>query len=284
MMGMPVSLTKTFAKVSEHAGSLAETTEKDPASAAVQLDRVTKIYGATTAIDDVSFAVHPGEVVVLLGRSGSGKTTIFRCITRLAMVESGDIQVFGRSIHHLSRGELLEMRRSLGLIFQQFNLIGRLSSINNVLAGRLGHVSTLAAALRRFSTADRQRALAALDRVGLLEKAYQRADSLSGGQQQRVAIARVLTQESRVILADEPVASLDPKAAHTVLRILREVAHERKLAVLCSLHQVDLARAYADRIIGMSHGRVQFDIPAKRFSDEAMISLYGRLTDDEEET
>ena len=262
----------------------AETIDRNPATAAVRLDRISKVYGNTTAVNQVSFVVHPGEVVVLLGRSGSGKTTVFRCITRLATVESGDIQVFGRSICRMGRRELLGVRRSIGLVFQQFNLIGRISAIENVLAGRLGHVSTLAAVLRRFDDVDRQRALAALDRVGLLDKAYQRADSLSGGQQQRVAIARVLAQESRVILADEPVASLDPRAAHTVLSILREVAHERNLAVLCSLHQVELARTYADRIIGMHLGQVQFDVPAKRFSDEAMLSLYGRLTDDEEET
>lgn len=276
-------MTEMLASDSKTIVNVAEAIDRNPAMAAVRLDGISKVYGNTTAVKQVSFAVHPGEVVVLLGRSGSGKTTVFRCITRLATVESGDIQIFGRSICRMGRRDLLEARRSIGLVFQQFNLIGRISAIDNVLAGRLGHVSTLAAALRRFDAVDRQRALAALDRVGLLDKAYQRADSLSGGQQQRVAIARVLAQESRVILADEPVASLDPNAAHTVLRILREVAHERKLAVLCSLHQVDLARAYADRIIGMHLGQVRFDVPADRFGDEAMLSLYGRLTDDDEE-
>jgi phosphonate transport system ATP-binding protein len=244
-------------------------------AALLRVQGLTKHYARVAAIEDVTLTVHAGEVVALLGPSGAGKSTIFRCLTALTPADAGDVHVLERPVRALGRRELLETRRAIGLIFQQFNLIGRLSAIDNVLAGRLGHVSTLAAALRWFSPADRGRALAALDRVGLLDRAYQRADRLSGGQQQRVAIARVLAQESRIILADEPVSSLDPQSAHNVLGTLREVARERGLAVLCSLHQVDFARGYADRIIGLRSGRVHVALAAAAFDDVAMTAVYG---------
>jgi phosphonate transport system ATP-binding protein len=225
-------------------------------SAAVELVAVTKRYGDTVALNQASLSVHPGEVVALLGPSGAGKSTVFRCISRLARADEGQVIVFGHDIDLLSARALDEQRRAIGLIFQQFNLIGRITALNNVLSGRLGHVSTWRVLLRAFPPSDRQIALAALDRVGLIDKAYQRADSLSGGQQQRVAIARVLAQQSKLILADEPVASLDPAAAENVLSVLREIAHERGIAVLCSLHQTDLACRFADRIVAMRSGQV----------------------------
>jgi phosphonate transport system ATP-binding protein len=242
---------------------------------ALRVRGLTKRYAGQAAVEEVALTVRAGEVVALLGPSGSGKSTIFRCLTGLTPADAGEIHLLDRPIRSLGHRDLLDTRRAIGLIFQQFNLIGRLTAIDNVLAGRLGHVSTLAAALRWFAPADRRRALAALDRVELLDRAYQRADSLSGGQQQRVAIARVLAQECRIILADEPVSSLDPQSAHNVLDILREVAHEHRLAVLCSLHQVELARRYADRIIGLRAGRVHFDLPAAAFDDAAMTAVYG---------
>ncbi|MFN7332821.1 MAG: phosphonate ABC transporter ATP-binding protein, partial [bacterium] len=156
------------------------------------IETVTKRYGTTLALDDVSFVVDPGEFVALLGPSGAGKSTLFRCVTRLVAPDTGVVRVLGRDMSALGGQELRLARRDVGLIFQQFNLIGRLSAMDNVLAGRMGHASTLRVMLRQFTRADRQLALAALDRVGLLERAGQRADSLSGGQQQRVAIARVL--------------------------------------------------------------------------------------------
>jgi phosphonate transport system ATP-binding protein len=163
----------------------------------------------------------------------------------------------------------------VGLIFQQFNLIGRLSAMDNVLAGRMGHASTLRVMLRRFTHADRQLALAALDRVGLLERAGQRADSLSGGQQQRVAIARVLAQQARLLLADEPVSSLDPQSAENVLGILRSIARETGIAVVCALHQVDLARRYADRVVALRGGRKLLDVSVSAFDQNAYQELYG---------
>ena len=217
---------------------------------------ITKRYGAMTVLDDVSLSVGPGEVVALLGPSGAGKTTLFRCLARLVEPDTGRIFVGERPLHGLSGGSLARARRDLGLVFQQFNLIRRLSAFQNVLAGRLGHVATWRAVSRHFCQADRQLAYACLDRVGLLEHARRRADALSGGQQQRVAIARVLAQQSRVILADEPVASLDPVSAANVLTLLRDIARERGVGVLCSLHQVDLASRFADRIVYVRRGRI----------------------------
>jgi phosphonate transport system ATP-binding protein len=235
---------------------------------------VTKRYDETIAIDNVSLTVHPGEVVVLLGPSGAGKSTIFRCVSRLVRFDAGQVRVFGRDLGELSRRELDQQRRAIGLIFQQFNLTGRMNALGNVLAGRLGHVATWRVVLRSFPQADRQIALAALDRVGLIDKAYQRADSLSGGQQQRVAIARVLAQQSRLILADEPVASLDPAAAENVLSVLREVARERGIAVLCSLHQTELARRFADRIVALRAGVVVMNRPAHAVQAPELDTIY----------
>jgi phosphonate transport system ATP-binding protein len=236
---------------------------------------VTKRYGTTLALDDVSFVVDPGEFVALLGPSGAGKSTLFRCVTRLVAPDTGVVRVLGRDMSALGGQELRLARRDVGLIFQQFNLIGRLSAMDNVLAGRMGHASTLRVMLRQFTRADRQLALAALDRVGLLERAGQRADSLSGGQQQRVAIARVLAQQARLLLADEPVSSLDPQSAENVLGILRNIARETGIAVVCALHQVDLARRYADRVVALRGGRKLLDVGVNAFDQNAFQELYG---------
>ncbi len=239
------------------------------------IETVTKRYGTTLALDDVSFVVDPGEFVALLGPSGAGKSTLFRCVTRLVAPDAGVVRVLGRDMSALGGQELRLARRDVGLIFQQFNLIGRLSAMDNVLAGRMGHASTLRVMLRQFTRVDRQLALAALDRVGLLERAGQRADSLSGGQQQRVAIARVLAQQARLLLADEPVSSLDPQSAENVLGILRNIARETGIAVVCALHQVDLARRYADRVIALRGGRKLLDVSVNAFDQNAFRELYG---------
>ncbi|WP_368420023.1 phosphonate ABC transporter ATP-binding protein [Rhodovarius sp.] len=242
---------------------------------ALLVEGLGKHYGATVALEDVSFSVEPGEFVALLGPSGAGKSTLFRCVTRLAKPDAGRVLVLGRDIAALRGAPLRESRRDVGLIFQQFNLIGRVSAIDNALAGRMGHAPTWRVALRCFAAADRQLALAALDRVGLLEKAYQRADSLSGGQQQRVAIARVLAQRARLVLADEPVASLDPQSAENVLGTLRTIAREEGIAVLCALHQVDLARRFADRVVALRGGRRLMEASAAAFDESAFRALYG---------
>lgn len=245
----------------------------------IRMSGVTKRYAGTTALDEVTFSVRPGEFVALLGPSGAGKSTVFRCLTALARPDAGEVAILDAPIHALSGAALRDARRAIGLIFQQFNLIARLSAIDNVLAGRLGHVATWRVFCRMFPEADRQLALSCLDRVGLLERAYQRADSLSGGQQQRVAIARVLAQQSRIVLADEPVSSLDPESAGNVLMLLQRIAKEAGIAVLCSLHQVELARRFADRIIGMRAGRVVFDAGPRDLDDAALARIYGNRVD-----
>ncbi len=225
----------------------------------IDVVNLTKRFGAAMVLDGLSLGVSPGEVVALVGSSGAGKTTLFNCISRLAAADEGEIFVSGRPLHALNGRRLARARNEIGVIFQQFNLVRRASARDNVLIGRLAQTPTWRVLLRRFRTADRQDALAALDRVGLLDHAGRRADRLSGGQQQRVAIARVLAQHCRVILADEPVASLDPETARLVLSLLREVAVERGITVVCSLHQVEFASGFADRVVRLAHGRIVAD-------------------------
>jgi phosphonate transport system ATP-binding protein len=246
---------------------------------ALRIVGLSKSFGQSKAVDDVSFSVRPGEVVALLGPSGSGKSTIFRCITQLARLDTGEVHVLGTRMDTLRGSALRRHRRSIGLIFQQFNLIGRLSALDNVLAGRLGSVGPFRATFRAFKAEDRQAALAALDRVGLLAKSYQRADSLSGGQQQRVAIARVVAQQAGIILADEPVASLDPSAADNVMKLLEGIARERGIAVVCSLHQTALAKRFATRIVALRGGRVFVDQDASAISQEQLHAIYATTPD-----
>jgi phosphonate transport system ATP-binding protein len=240
----------------------------------LRVDGLSKRYGNVLALDDLTVSVEPGEMVVLLGPSGAGKSTLFRCLTGLVKPDEGEVWLLGEPIHRLDRRALQNHRRSIGLVFQQHNLVGRLSAMDNVLTGRLGSTPMWRVLARQFAPADRQAALASLDRVGLLDQAYQRSDSLSGGQQQRVAIARVLAQHCKILLADEPVASLDPESARRVLSDLRRVAREEGLAVLCSLHQVEWARQFADRVVGLRSGRVAFDCPVADLTDSRESALY----------
>jgi len=232
---------------------------------------VTKAFAGHAAIQDVSFAVAEHEFVAVLGPSGAGKTTLFRCMTGLLTPDGGTVRIDGDEIGGL-RGRA---RRRIAVVFQQFNLVSRLTALENVLAGRLGHVAAWRGWLRRFSRTDRLFALECLERVGLLDQALQRADTLSGGQQQRVAIARALAQRPVLIVADEPVASLDPNASIGVLELLRGIARTEGVGVICSLHQVHLARAYADRVVGLSRGRVAIDVPTAHFDEAAFEHLYG---------
>ena len=210
---------------------------------------LSKAYGPARVLDGMSLSVEPGEIVALLGPSGAGKTTLFRCLVRLVEPDAGEAWVAGHPMHRLRGARLARARRDIGFVFQQFNLVRRLSALDNTVAGRLATAPLWRVITRRFAPEDQADALSALERVGLSPHAQQRADRLSGGQQQRVAIARTLVQHSRVLLADEPVASLDPEAAAAILALLRDLARERGLTVLCSLHQPDLARRYADRVV-----------------------------------
>ena len=248
------------------------------ADSIIRVDRLTKRYdGALPALVDVSFSIDPGEFVAVLGPSGAGKTTLFRCLTGLTRPDSGSVIVRSHDIYGIRGRALRAARHEIALIFQQFNLVRRLTAHQNVLAGRLATVSTWRVFLRRFAKPDRQRALACLDAVGLLDRAYARADELSGGQQQRVAIARALAQEATVILADEPVASLDPESASVVLQTLHAVARTG-VAVVASLHQVHLATSYADRIIALRAGRIVEDAPADHIDAQALEQMYARDT------
>lgn len=231
---------------------------------------LSRTFAGRPAIVDVGFTVAGGEFVAVLGPSGAGKTTLFRCITGQLAPDRGTVRIDGADVTTL-RGR---QRRPVAVVFQRFGLVGRLSALQNVLAGRLGHAPAWRGMLRRFTRADRLLALACLDRVGLLAEAGQRADTLSGGQQQRVGLARALAQQPRLIVADEPVASLDPAAGRAALDLLAQIARTEDVAVVCSLHQVDLAQACADRIIGLAAGRLVADEPAGSFDQAGFHRLY----------
>lgn len=229
----------------------------------------------TRALDGVSFELKRGEFVAALGASGSGKSTLLRCVNRLVEPTSGRIFFDGQEVTGASPGRLRAMRRRIGMIFQDYNLVKRVSVLTNVLTGRLGYTPALAGCVNYFSEACRDRALDNLERLGLLDKSYQRVETLSGGQQQRVGIARALMQEPVLVLADEPVSSLDPASAKAILDILAEINARDGATVLCNLHQPGLARQYARRIIGLKKGGKVFDGPAGAFDEEAERLVYG---------
>jgi phosphonate transport system ATP-binding protein len=231
---------------------------------------IGKAYAGRPALADVGLTVHEQEFVAVLGPSGAGKTTLFRCLTGLLTPDQGSIRVDQDDIAHLQG----RARRRVAVVFQQFNLVSRLTALENVLAGRLGYVPAWRGWFRCFDRKDKLLAFECLERVGLLAQATQRADTLSGGQQQRVAIARALAQRPSLIVADEPVASLDPNAAGEVLGLLRSITRDEGVSVICSLHQVHFARKFADRIIGLSNGTVKFDLAAEAFDERAYKELY----------
>ena len=245
----------------------------------LQVENLTKIYDdGTVALRDVSFNVRDGEFMVIIGLSGSGKSTLLRCINRLVEPTEGRIFWDDVEITALEGDDLRAMRRKIGMIFQHFNLVHRSSVLRNVLAGRLGYVNSGPSLLYRWSEEDLAKAHAALERLGIAEKAGNRADQLSGGQQQRVGIARALMQEPSMMLADEPVASLDPVLAHSILGYLEQLNKEDGITVLCSLHFLDLVQHYATRVIGLRDGRLVFegDNQAIREMDDARFKqIYG---------
>ncbi|MFF1879504.1 phosphonate ABC transporter ATP-binding protein [Leifsonia sp. NPDC058230] len=243
----------------------------------VQVSDVTKKFAETTALDGVSLTVGRGEIVVLLGLSGSGKSTLLRHLDGLETPTSGEVEVLGQSVAQLKQRPLRALRSRVGFIFQQFELVGPLTVLENVLTGSLATLRGPRLGVFSYPASLRKRAIQHLDRVGLAEKAYQRADTLSGGQQQRVAIARALMQEPEVLLADEPVASLDPESSEQVMALIREIALDNGLTVICSLHQVDLALSWGDRIVGLRHGRVVLDTPTADLDKQQVMEIYGRV-------
>lgn len=244
--------------------------------AAVRVEHLTKVYpDGTVALKDLSFAVDPGEFLVVIGLSGSGKSTLMRCLNRLIDPTSGTILIDDVDITALNREEIRKLRRRIGMIFQQFNLVKRLPVLTNVLAGRLGYLPPAWSLLNYFPRDEVRRALASLARVGIPEKAGTRADQLSGGQQQRVGIARALMQEPSLILADEPVASLDPATSHSVLKYVEALNKQDGITVLCSLHFLSLARRYGTRVIALRAGEMVFDGLPAELDDRKFKDIYG---------
>ncbi|MUG46910.1 phosphonate ABC transporter ATP-binding protein [Paenibacillus woosongensis] len=243
----------------------------------IELTNVSKTYpNGTKGLNQISLSISQGEFVVIVGLSGAGKSTLLRAMNRLHDITEGDIRIGGKSITNASGQQLRSIRRDIGMIFQSFNLVKRSTVLRNVMAGRVGYHSTLRTVLGLFPKEDTDIAFEALSRVNIAEKAYVRADQLSGGQQQRVAIARVLAQEAKIILADEPVASLDPLTTKQVMDDLKRINQELGITTIVNLHFIDLARAYATRIIGLRAGEVVFDGPVSEATDEVFASIYGR--------
>lgn len=243
----------------------------------LRVEHLTKVYDdGTVALRDVSFEVPDGEFLAIIGLSGSGKSTLLRCINRLIDPTEGRILLNDEDITAASQEDIRRIRRRIGMVFQHFNLVNRSKVITNVLAGRLGYTSPALAVVNRFSKADRASAMEQLARVGLEAKANNRAQELSGGQQQRVGIARAMVQQPEIILADEPVASLDPVLAHSIMQYLEQINKEDKVTVLCSLHFLDLVHRYGQRVIALNEGRLVFQgLPAE--IDDAMFKeIYGR--------
>jgi phosphonate transport system ATP-binding protein len=244
--------------------------------AALRIDRLVKEYRrGVPVLKDVSLEIAARGVTAIIGASGTGKSTLIRCINRLVEPTSGAIHFDGHDLTRLSGGAVRAARRRIGMVFQEYNLVERLTVMENLLSGRLGYVPAWKAWLRRFPQEDIARAFALLDEVGLAGFAHQRADSLSGGQRQRVGIARALMQSPALLLADEPTSSLDPKTAVEIMQLLRDAAAHHQIPVLINMHDVDLARRFADRVIGLAGGHVVFDGPAERLTDDELTRIYG---------
>lgn len=246
----------------------------------LKIEGVSKVYDdGTKALHDFTVEIPDGQFVVIIGLSGSGKSTLLRCINGLIKPTTGKIWLDGDEITAASPAQIRRIRLKIGMIFQQFNLVKRSSVMTNVLTGRLGYRGTLPSLFHRFPKSDYQLAMRNLERVGIPQKAYARADTLSGGQQQRVAIARALMQNPKLMLADEPVASLDPATSHSVMKYLEQINKEDGLTVLCNLHFLSLARRYADRVLALRNdgegGHIVFDGPAAEIDEAKFRDIYG---------
>ncbi|OTN77778.1 phosphonate ABC transporter, ATP-binding protein [Enterococcus sp. 8G7_MSG3316] len=243
----------------------------------ITFDHVSKTYpNGVQGLDDINLTIEQGEFVAIIGLSGAGKSTLLRSINQLVPITKGDIRINGRSVTKANKRELRLIRRQIGLISQQFNLVKRSTVQKNVLSGRLGYYSTWKSILGLFTAEDYQQTQAALAAVGLLDKLQTRSDQLSGGQQQRVLIARALVQQAPIILADEPVASLDPITTEKVMRDLQQINQNMAKTIVINLHSVPLARTYATRVIALKAGTVVFDGTAEALTDERLEQIYGK--------
>jgi len=244
----------------------------------LEVKNVVKHYhGASSApaLSDVSFSVAEGEFLSVIGPSGAGKSTLLRCINRMIEATSGEVSFDGAAVTTLNKKDLRRLRTRIGMVFQHYNLVDRLTVIENVLHGRLGYKSTLSGMLGRYSREEKGQAFKIINTLGLSEQVYQRCDQLSGGQKQRVGIARALIQNPRIILCDEPIASLDPNSAKTIMDHLKNVSTDLGITVLVNLHQVNVALKYSDRILGVNRGKIVFDGSPDELSSEHISGIYG---------
>ena len=243
----------------------------------IKFDNVNKVYSnGLHALKNVSLEINQGEFVAIIGLSGAGKSTLLRTINRMHDISEGSLTVNGQEVNDLSGKDLRKFRRKVGMVFQSFNLVTRTTVINNVLTSRVPDMPLWKSIIGLYSKEDKVIALEALDKVGILDKAYVRADQLSGGQQQRVALARTLAQKPEIILADEPVAALDPITATQVMDDFKKINKELNMSVLINIHHVDLALKYADRVIGIKAGEIVYDGPATKVDSEVLKQIYGR--------
>ena len=243
----------------------------------IKFDNVNKVYSnGLHALKNVSLEIKQGEFVAIIGLSGAGKSTLLRTINRMHDISEGSLTVNGQEVNDLSGKDLRKFRRKVGMVFQSFNLVTRTTVINNVLTSRVPDMPLWKSIIGLYSKEDKIIALEALDKVGILDKAYVRADQLSGGQQQRVALARTLAQKPEIILADEPVAALDPITAKQVMDDFKKINKELNMSVLINIHHVDLALKYADRVIGIKAGEIVYDGAAKDVTNEVLKQIYGR--------
>lgn len=243
----------------------------------IVFENVTKTYpNGFTALKNVNLTINDGDFVCIIGLSGAGKSTIIRTINKMHPITSGKLVVNGKDISIAKGKELRSIRKNIGMIFQSFNLVKRSSVYKNVLSGRVGYHSTFECIFGLYSKVEKMLALQSLDKLGILDKAFVRADQLSGGQMQRVALARALTQQPSLILADEPVASLDPITTLSVMDDFKRINQEEKITIVANMHHVDLALKYATRIIGIRAGEIVFDGKPEEVTEEALIKIYGR--------
>ena len=249
----------------------------------IRFENASVVYpGGVEALKDVTLEIPDGQMMVIVGLSGAGKSTLIRAINGLVPLTSGDVTIDGRSVRRAKGRELREIRSRIGMIFQTFNLVKRTTVLNNVLMGRLHATPTWRSLIGRYRAADVEIAMQALERVGIVDKAYVRASDLSGGQQQRVGIARALAQEPKILLADEPVASLDPPTSHVVMRDLQRINRELGITTIVNLHFLDLAKVYGERIIGLRGGELVYDGTARDADENVFRDIYGRsLTADD---